>query len=76
MKTTKARIKLSLILTIPIFVLIFWITWLHAMSSNALLTAVSIWQLLVWGCLASFIIAYAITLYVSVICQKDERGTK
>ena len=76
MKTTKSRIKLSLILAIPIFVLIFWITWLHAMSSSALLDAVSIWQLLVWGGLASFIVAYGITLYVSVIRQEDERGRK
>ena len=76
MKTTKSRIKLSLILSLPIFVLIFWITWLHAMSSDALLTAVSIWQLMAWGGVASFVASYAITLYVSVVRQEDERGGK
>ena len=76
MKTTKSRVKLSLILALPIFILIFWITWLHAMSSDALLAAVSMWQLLAWGGLASFIAAYAITLYVSVVRQEDERSGK
>ena len=76
MKTTKSRIKLSLILAIPIFMLLVWITWLNAMSSNALLSAVSIWRLLAWGGLTSFVIAYAVTLYISAVRQEDERSRK
>ena len=76
MKTTKSRIKLSLILAIPIFMLLVWITWLNAMSSSALLAAVSIWRLLAWGGLTSFVIAYAVTLYISAVRQEDERGRK
>jgi hypothetical protein len=76
MKTTKSRIKLSLILAIPIFMLLVWITWLNAMSSNALLAAVSLWRLLGWGGLTAFVIAYAVTLYISAVRQEDERGGK
>ncbi len=76
MKTTKSRIKLSLILAIPIFMLLVWITWLNAISSIALLAVVGIWRLLAWGGLTSFVIAYAVTLYVSAVRQEDERGGK
>ena len=76
MKTPKSRIKLSLILAIPIFTLIVWITWLHAMSSSVLLAAVGIGQLVAWGGLTSLVIAYAVTLYISAIRQEDERSRK
>ncbi|MFT3960435.1 hypothetical protein [Propionivibrio sp.] len=76
MKTPKSRIKLSLILAIPIFTLVVWITWLHAMSSSVLLAAVSIWQLVAWGGLTSLVVAYAMTLYISALRQEDEQGRK
>ena len=76
MKTTKSRIKLSLILAIPIYMLLVWITWLNALASSALLAAVGIWRLLAWGGLTSFVIAYAVTLYISAVRQEDERSWK
>ena len=76
MKTLKSRIKLSLILAIPIFTLVVWITWLQAMSSSALLAAVGIWWLVALGGLTSLIIAYAVTLYISAVRQEDERSGK
>lgn len=76
MKTPKSRIKLSLILAIPIFTLIVWITWLHAMSSSALLAAVGIWPLVAGSGITSLVIAYAVTLYISAIRQEEERGRR
>ena len=76
MKTLKSRIKLSLILAIPIFTLVVWVTWLQAMSSSALLAAVGIWRLVALGAITSLVIAYAVTLYISAVRQEDERGGK
>ena len=76
MKTPKSRIKLSLILAIPIFTVVVWVTWLHAMSSSTLIATVGIWKLLGWGGLTSLVVAYAVTLYISAVRQEDERGGK
>ncbi len=76
MKTLKSRVKLSLILAIPIFVAVVWITWLHAMSSSALLNTVGIWKLLGLCGVTSFVAAYAVTLYITALRQEDARGNK
>lgn len=76
MKTLKSRIKLSFILAIPIFTLLVWITWLQAMSSSALLAAVSILELLSLCGVASFVAAYGVTLYICAVREADERSDR
>lgn len=71
MKTPLSRVKLSLILTIAIFLPTIWIL---SLSSSPLLTSVGLWKLLGWGGLMSFGSAYAVTLYISALRREDDRG--
>ena len=71
MKTPLSRLKLSLILTIAIYLPTVWILTL---SSSPLLTSVGLLKLFGLGGLMSFGTAYAVTLYISAIRREDERS--
>jgi hypothetical protein len=64
MKTPQSRIKLSLILTVAIYLPTVWIL---ALSSSPLVASMGIPKLLGWGLLMSFGAAYAVTLYISAL---------
>ena len=70
MKTAFSRLKLTLLLTLAIFLPILWIMLL---SSSSLLTTMGIPKLTTFAFFVSFGTAYAITLYISAIRKSDEQ---
>lgn len=68
MKTPLSRLKLSLILTVAIYLPALWVL---ALSSSPLLSSMGIPQLLLWGLLMSFGAAYAVTLFISALRRSE-----
>lgn len=64
MKTPLSRLKLSLILTMAIYLPAIWVL---ALSSSPLLSSMGVVQLSLWGLLMSFGAAYAITLFICAL---------
>lgn len=64
MKNPRSRLKLSLILTIAIYLPAIWIL---ALSSSPLLATLGLPRLLAWGLLMSFGCAHAIVLFISAL---------
>jgi|GEM_PF-1447074 len=68
MKTPLSRLKLSLILTVAIYLPSLWVL---ALSSSPLIATMGIPQLLLWGLLMSFGAAYAIVLFISALRKSE-----
>jgi len=68
MRTTLARLKLSLILTIAVFLPLLWVL---ALSTSPFLSSMGLTKLLFLGFMFSFVTAYAITLFISALRQSD-----
>lgn len=68
MKTPLSRLKLSLILTMAIYLPAIWVL---ALSSSPLLSSMGVMQLLLWGLLMSFGAAHAIVLFISALRKSE-----
>ncbi len=68
MKTPLSRFKLSLILTVAVYLPSLWVL---ALSSGPLVSAMGIPKLLLWGLLMSFGAAYAIMLFISALRKSE-----